>query len=214
VQLPEQSTSTSVPFFTLSEQVAATHLFAVHTPLEQSDAATHGSVSAHFAQVPPPQSVPVSLPFLAPSAQVGVWQTDVLHTPLLQSVARPHDLPGTHFVQLPPQSTSDSLPFLTKSVQAGTLHLPPLQTPLVQSEETLQSLPSTHLVAQVGDVEATPPQSTSVSVPFFTPSMHLGARQTLPVQTLDWQSVATAQALLVGQRLHVVLPPQSTSVSL
>ncbi len=45
-----------------------------------------------------------------------------------------------------------------------------LGSPDVQSSATRQSLPSAH----AGLVE--PPQSTSVSVPFFTPSVVVGAR--------------------------------------
>jgi hypothetical protein len=55
------------------------------------------------------------------------------------------------------------------------------------------------------------PQSTSVSVPFLTPSIQEGAWQTLPVQTPLWQSEALPQALLPAHPPHE--PPQSTSVS-
>jgi hypothetical protein len=58
-----------------------------------------------------------------------------------------------------------------------------------------------------------PPQSTSVSLPFFTVSLQLGAWQMPPEQTLLWQSELAVQVLLVAQRLHVVAPPQSMSLS-
>ncbi|MGI8854968.1 MAG: hypothetical protein ACR2JW_04390 [Thermomicrobiales bacterium] len=47
-------------------------------------------------------------------------------------------------------------------------HTPLLQRPLVQSVPTRHCLPTPHF-EQVG-----PPQSTSVSLPFFTPSTHAG----------------------------------------
>src|SRR5688572_765599 len=46
-----------------------------------------------------------------------------------------------------------------------------LQAPQVQSVGAMQPSPASHLVVQV------PPQSTSVSVPFWTPSSHAGAAQ-------------------------------------
>src|SRR5258705_487550 len=47
------------------------------------------------------------------------------------------------------------------------------QWPLVQSPLPVQTLPLAHLVVHE------PPQSTSVSVPFFTVSLHAGTEQTL-----------------------------------
>jgi hypothetical protein len=64
-------------------------------------------------------------------------------------------------------------------------HVPPQQCPLVQSVLTAQCLPS----AQAGQLP--PPQSTSVSAPFFTLSVHDGLAQTWFVQILLWQSVPT-----------------------
>src|SRR4051794_1031499 len=55
-----------------------------------------------------------------------------------------------------------------------------------------------------------PPQSTSVSLPFCTASLHDAGVQ-VPAQTLLVQSPLTAQAALSEQRPHE--PPQSTSVS-
>jgi len=57
------------------------------------------------------------------------------------------------------------------AVQAPATHWP-----LVQSESTVQPPPSVQL-------EQLPPQSVSVSVPFFTPSVQLGATQEPAVQT-------------------------------
>jgi hypothetical protein len=67
--------------------------------------------------------------------------------------------------------------------------------------------PSTHAV------QMPPPQSTSVSSPFFTASAQLGAAQTPAVHTLLWQSAAPAHSLPVPQSAGQV-PPQSTSVSI
>ncbi len=59
-----------------------------------------------------------------------------------------------------------------------------------------------------------PPQSTSVSVPSARPSLQVAcARQTPLWQALLWQSPLPAQVFPAAQRLHVVGPPQSTSVS-
>jgi hypothetical protein len=69
-QVPPQSTSVSVPFFTVSAQVAAWHRLAVHTPLPQSAASAQALVAAQGPQVPP-QSASVSVPFLTVSAHVA-----------------------------------------------------------------------------------------------------------------------------------------------
>jgi hypothetical protein len=72
VQLPPQSTSVSVPFFTKSVQSGAWHTLFVHTPLAQSDGAEHAFDVSHFGHAVPPQSTSVSLPFFTPSVQSGV----------------------------------------------------------------------------------------------------------------------------------------------
>jgi hypothetical protein len=60
-------------------------------------------------------------------------------------------------------------------------------------------------------VHVPPPQSTSVSAPLRTPSVHAGAWQTFPVQTPLVQSAPVVQPWPGVQSAHV--PPQSTSVS-
>lgn len=60
--------------------------------------------------------------------------------------------------------------------------------------------------------EQLPPQSTSVSVPFLTPSEQVEALHMDPTQFAVWQSAATEQLLPVAHLPHV-LPPQSVSVS-
>ncbi|WP_245557729.1 hypothetical protein [Deinococcus apachensis] len=56
------------------------------------------------------------------------------------------------------------------------MQIPALQMPLTQSELTLHCLPAAHF-GQFG-----PPQSTSVSDPFFTPSVQVGDVQTPETQ--------------------------------
>jgi hypothetical protein len=82
----------------------------------------------------------------------------------------------------------------------------PMHTPLWQSAATPQTLPAAHLT-QV------PPQSMSVSVPFFTRSLHAGAWHVRgdPLHTPLWQSAATAHVLPAPHLPQ--LPPQSMSVS-
>ena len=70
----------------------------------------------------------------------------------------------------------------------------------------MQVLPTAHLAAQE------PPQSVSVSLPFFTVSLQLGAWQ-VTLQTLLEQSLGAVQVLPVPQRAHDVAPPQSMSLS-
>jgi hypothetical protein len=80
-----------------------------------------------------------------------------------------------------------------------------VHTPLTQSLATAQALVSAHL-AQVP-----PPQSTSVSRPFFTTSEQLASWQMLVMHTPVLQSAGLVHAepgLHLGQ-----LPPQSTSDS-
>lgn len=57
-----------------------------------------------------------------------------------------------------------------------------------------------------------PPQSASVSSPFFTPSTQLAGAHDPLVHTRDAQSVATWQAWLAAHSAQAS-PPQSTSLS-
>ena len=95
----------------------------------------------------------------------------LMQTWLWQSPAPEHTLPSPQSLgQVPPQSTSVSVPFGVESVQVGSLQVLvglPVQTLLRQSPATEQSLS----LAQSGQL---PPQLTSVSLPFFTPSEQLG----------------------------------------
>jgi hypothetical protein len=80
------------------------------------------------------------------------------------------------------------------------------QTKLVQSVEALHVLPEPQAV------HTEPPQSVSVSVPFFTESVQLALWQNPPEQTPPRQSLIAAQRL-PGPHFGHVPPPQSTSVS-
>ena len=82
---------------------------------------------------------------------------------------------------------SVSAPFLILSVHAiGTQTLLG-HAPLWQSAATEHALVSAHFAAQE------PPQSMSVSLPFFTPSAHEGTAHRLPVQTPLTQSTGARQ---------------------
>jgi hypothetical protein len=76
---------------------------------------------------------------------------------------------------------------------------------LIQSASTLQPHCTLHFVAH----EA--PQSTSLSMPLWTPSVHEGTAHWVPVHTPLWQSAAFAQLLPSAHVAHEA--PQSTSLS-
>jgi hypothetical protein len=160
------SSQVSPPTMRLSPQIGAQTL---------GSALSHAKPAVSTQALQPSAALPlassqVSAPFFTPSPQAGAWQMPPVHTPLAQSAAPPHTLPSAHLfagAQEPPQSTSVSVPFFTVSLQAGTWQMPPVQTPLAQSPAPPQTLPSAHLFAGAQE----PPQSTSVSVPFFTVSL-------------------------------------------
>jgi len=85
-------------------------------------------------------------------------------------------------------------------------HEPATQSPLVQSVFVKHPLASAHLA------QFDPPQSTSVSWPFFRESSQRGAAQTLDVHFPVAQSRSSAQPPLAGHAAQLD-PPQSTSVS-
>ena len=84
----------------------------------------------------------------------------------------------------------------------------PLQIAEVQSASTPQPLFTAHLAAQE------PPQSTSASVPFLTPSSHCEATHkcVVPLQIAEVQSPSTPQPLPAAH-FAAQEPPQSTAVS-
>jgi hypothetical protein len=105
--------------------------------------------------------------------------------------------------------------------QPGVLatHTPAWQLPVVQSASTTHALPSAH------GAQASPPQSTSVSMPSFTQSWQLGepgmigshivevGAQSPAVHVPLMQSASLLQCLARAQGGHAS-PPQSMSVSI
>lgn len=162
--------------------------------------------------VEPPQSMAVSLPFLTPSLQDTSAQSSPVQTPLTQSLPAVQSLPTAHLfvpAQAPPQSTSVSVWFLTPSLQVAARQVPAVQTPLEQSPFVAQILVS----AQSLPGTQPPPQSVSVSVPFLTESLQVGALQVV-AQTPLVQSVAALQVTPSAHlRAGAQIPPQSTPVS-
>jgi hypothetical protein len=82
-QAPPQSTSVSVPFFTVSEQVGAEHTLVtpLQTPVVQSAPELHFLLTPHSdngAQTAP-QSISDSVEFITPSKQLT--QTKLSHAP-------------------------------------------------------------------------------------------------------------------------------------
>jgi hypothetical protein len=97
---------------------------------------------------------------------------------------------------------------LTPSVQFAVVQTRLEQIVLTQSVAAAQAFEP----AQREQLLA-PPQSTSVSKPFFTLSLHAGTAHCPPVHTPLVQSLALVQNF-VSAHLFVQLPPQSKSVSL
>jgi hypothetical protein len=84
--------------------------------------------------------------------------------------------------------------------------MPELHTPV------WQSLPELHILPPAQGRQDKPPQSTSLSVPFLTPSEQLAGAQRNIRQTPLAQSLPVLHTLKSPQGGHVP-PPQSTSVS-
>jgi hypothetical protein len=91
---------------------------------------------------------------------------------------------------------------------SGQLQIPSLHFSLMQSEFTKHSFPL------MQDEHVSPPQSMSVSAPFFTPSEQVAGVQVLaePSHTPLKQSEPTMHAFPSAQARQSP-PPQSTSVS-
>jgi hypothetical protein len=161
-----------------------------HTPLQmpltqaddaQSALVPQGLPTAQSDGHEPPQSTAVSVPFFTPSLHRAAAHLLLVHLPLagkMQSEFVPHGLPTAQPVQLPPQSVSLSEPLRTMSLQAAGAHLPPVHLPLSGSLQSPFSL-HTPLTAQPPQL---PPQSVSVSSPFFAPSPQLAATQSPSLQ--------------------------------
>ena len=127
---------------------------------------------------------------LEPPPQVELQQTPSTQLPL------EHWLPVEQLAPLarlqagqgPPQSMPVSPWFFVPSLHDAGWHFAEVQTPLSQSEPAAQIPKSGHAV------HASPPQSTSVSVPFFVASRQVAAVQT-PSSAQIWllQSAPAAQ---------------------
>jgi hypothetical protein len=170
-QLAPQSVVGSVPFNTPSLHVAAAHLWVaiVHTELAQSLATRHAARAAHALQLPP-QSRSVSSPLSTLSVQLVGWQRPFEQLAWSQSVFATQCWPVAHGAQplTPPQSTSLSSWLRSPSEHDCARHFPPVHSAMLQSLAALHFLP----LAQGSQL---PPQSTSDSLWFFTPSVQLGA---------------------------------------
>ena len=128
---------------------------------------------------------------------------------LSQSTGSSHFLPAVHAGHAPPpQSGDDSLPFWTLSLQVGSAQTlaGAAQYPLAQSSARAHDLP----IAHFAPVHA-PPQSTSVSVPFFTRSLQSAGWHVVEHTAVE-QSAEPLQGLPAGH-LGQEPPPQSTPVS-
>jgi hypothetical protein len=82
-----------------------------------------------------------------------------------------------------------------------------VQTPLRQSVDV------THAFVWAHFWHVVPPQSMSVSLAFFTPSLQEAAMQMFVMHTLLWQSLPAPQ-VLPAPHLVQTNPPQSISLSL
>jgi hypothetical protein len=97
---PPQSTPNSLPFLTLSVQLAVAHLPAVHTKLWQSPPPLQSLLAGHAGHagrpqlLAPPQSWSVSPPFCLPSLQLGGGPA--LHWLFLQVSVVVQALPSSH----------------------------------------------------------------------------------------------------------------------
>jgi hypothetical protein len=101
---------------------------------------------------------------------------------------------------------------VTRSVVEAATQRFDAQMPLAQSPATAHPQPLAHLYVGA----QAPPQSLSVSVPFLTVSVQLGAwhKLVLLAQSELWQSPLTKHVALSGHlRAGAQMPPQSTSVS-
>jgi hypothetical protein len=146
----------------------------------------HFAPTAHLAGQLPPQSVSVSVPFFTVSLQVGAWQVQGgdghtlfgPQTPLIQSLPVLQFLPSAQVApQQPPQLQSVSQASFGHAglvTQLATATQTPAgQLPLAQSVSAAHFSPSAHFLPCATQV--VPPQSTSVSEPFFTPSPQVAA---------------------------------------
>ncbi len=146
--------------------------------------------------------------------------------PLTQSLGVLHPCRVAQAWQLgPPQSMSVSVPFLAPSWQFAIWQTPLVQGPLLQSLVLRHFWPGLQGLQELTRF-CGPPQSTSVSRPFCTPSpplgcavvLHAGAWQVVGFPAVDALQTPSAQSACVTHTLPSLQrgqlgPPQSTSVS-
>jgi hypothetical protein len=108
-------------------------------------------------------------------------------------------LPSGHGAQAePPQSLSVSVPFSVPSMQLADWQTWLLHTALLQSPLTAHAFRSAHFVGHDW------PQSVSGSLPFFTPSEHVGALHVID----DRLHTALRQSAEIMQSLPSAQGPQ------
>ena len=143
---------------------------------------------------PPPQSTSVSVPFLTPSAAGGRGRhTLLVHSAVGQSRASDAALAGgaRRTQPPPPQSTSVSAPFLHLVGARGRgADRRSCRRRSWQSPPPAQALAGLRTSAQVP-----PPQSTSVSAPFRTPSLQVADAR----RTGRWRSSPLTQSAAAAQ---------------
>jgi predicted alpha-1,6-mannanase (GH76 family) len=161
---------------------------------------------AHLAVQLPPQSTSVSSAFITPSEQVAAEQVGVAaavsHTLDSQSLLLLHWLASAQGPQSgPPQSTSVSSAFITPSEQVAAEQVGVAAA--VSHTMDSQSLLLLHWLASAQGPQSGPPQSTSVSSAFITPSEQVAAEQVgvaaAVSHTLDSQSLLLLHWLASAQ---------------
>jgi hypothetical protein len=142
---------------------------------------------------------------LTPSLHVAATHLAFMHLPLAGSAQSAFVLQAfisPQPAQPPPQSTSVSSPFLTPSLHAAAAHFFAVHLPLAGSAQSA-SFAQAACTAQPPQL---PPQSTSVSVPFFTWSPHVAATQ-LPFAQRYGQGAPSCQVPLAPHVCGVVVVP-------
>jgi hypothetical protein len=118
---------------------------------------------------PPPHVLQVTVPpqpsLTEPQAPAGHCEIGVQHWPLLQTSPV-----GQLQAIVPPQPSFRAAPQALAGHFGVQPQTPLSQGPRAQSPSAVQSSPGSHVAPQL------PPQSTSVSSAFWTPSSHRGGR--------------------------------------
>jgi hypothetical protein len=197
------------------------HVAAVVSSPLAHEAAPHGVVGDACSHVPPAPHLP-SLPQVVVTAHcpAGAVVPAVMlpHVPLATPVsanAQAWHVPlHAELQQIPPtQLPCAHCPFEAHACPSGrSTHTFPWHTPLAQSLATRHARPVAHVLPSAS--HTAPPQSLSVSLPSFTPSLHeTQVPGLLPEQRLFAQSALAAQCRASAHGGHTP-PPQSLSVSL